>query len=96
MTGPCGWWRSLSTDTPPPVPRIGRTTLAAVQRHPVIGRRNTSMAENRERCCSTCKWHCHEDITDGWVCVNSDSEYCTDFTPYDHSCPDWEERSQKA
>ncbi len=54
------------------------------------------MAENRERCCSTCKWHCHEDITDGWVCVNSDSEYCTDFTPYDHSCPDWEERSQKA
>ena len=25
------------------------------------------------KCCGTCKWYCHEDISDGWVCVNSDS-----------------------
>ena len=49
------------------------------------------MNEEKE-CCGTCKWHQHENITDGWVCVNGDSEYCTDFTDYEHSCPDWEGR----
>lgn len=63
---------------------------------PLIERGTTRMTDGKKKCCGTCRWHCHEDITDGWVCVNSDSEYCTDFTPYDHSCPDWEERSQKA
>ena len=33
---------------------------------------------NDGKCCGTCKWHYHENIDDGWVCVNSDSEYCTD------------------
>lgn len=45
-----------------------------------------------ERCCGTCRYHYHETIDDGWVCVNSDSEYYTDFTDYDHTCPDWEAR----
>lgn len=48
------------------------------------------MAERKERCCGTCKWHYHESITDGWVCVNDDSEYCTDFTDHSHTCPEWE------
>ena len=36
-----------------------------------------------EQCCGTCKYHHHESIDDGWVCVNSDSEYCTDWTEYE-------------
>lgn len=43
-----------------------------------------------EKCCGTCKYHYHENIDDGWVCVNDESEYCTDCTEYEDSCPDWE------
>lgn len=50
------------------------------------------MDNSNEKCCGTCRWHQHENITDGWVCVNGDSEYCTDFTDYEHTCPDWEGR----
>lgn len=45
-----------------------------------------------EACCGTCKWHAHEDIDDSWVCVNADSEYVADWTPFEHCCEDWEER----
>lgn len=31
-----------------------------------------------ERCCGTCKWHCYENIDEGFVCTNIDSEYCAD------------------
>ena len=24
------------------------------------------------KCCGTCRWHSHEDISDGWVCVNGE------------------------
>lgn len=27
-----------------------------------------------DKCCGTCKCHRHEDIGDGWVCVNDQSE----------------------
>lgn len=42
--------------------------------------------------CGNCRWHMHEDTDDGFVCVNSDSEYCADWTAYYFVCPDWEER----
>ncbi len=45
------------------------------------------------KCCGTCKWYCHEDISDGCVCVNSDSEFCADWTDYGHCCEEWEERN---
>lgn len=45
-----------------------------------------------KHCCGTCKWHQNEHIDDGWVCVNRDSEYCTDWTEFDHCCEEWEER----
>lgn len=48
--------------------------------------------QNEERCCGTCRWHCHENVTDGWVCVNGDSDNCTDFTDYNDSCEEWEAR----
>ena len=47
-----------------------------------------------KKCCGTCKWHSHEDISDGYVCVNDESEYCTDWTDYDHCCEDWEGRDE--
>lgn len=45
-----------------------------------------------EQICANCKWHKHESVDDGWVCVNADSEYCADWTDFDHSCEDWEGR----
>lgn len=47
---------------------------------------------DKEKCCGTCKWHQHESVDDGWVCVNSDSEYCTDWTDYEDGCDEWEGR----
>ena len=44
------------------------------------------------KCCGTCRWHRHEDISDDWVCANGESDYCTDWTDYDHCCEDWERR----
>ena len=32
-----------------------------------------------ERCCGTCKWHYYENIDEGFVCTNIDSEYCADL-----------------
>lgn len=45
------------------------------------------------KCCGTCKWHKHERISDGWVCINNCSEYCADWTDYGHCCEEWEERA---
>lgn len=42
--------------------------------------------------CGTCKYHHHEDIDDGFVCVNADSEYVTEWTDDDFGCDEWEER----
>lgn len=44
----------------------------------------------KEHKCGTCNFH--HNAGDGWVCVNSDSDYCTDYTEYTDSCEDWEER----
>lgn len=41
--------------------------------------------------CRTCKYHHHEDIDDGWVCVNADSEYVADWVEFNHYCDFWEE-----
>lgn len=45
-----------------------------------------------KQCCGTCKYHRHEDIDDGFVCVNADSDRCTDWTEYEDSCSAWEGR----
>ena len=42
--------------------------------------------------CSTCKYHHHEDIDDGFVCVNADSAYVTEWTDDDFVCDKWEGR----
>lgn len=45
-----------------------------------------------QKVCGTCKYHQFEDISDGWVCVNNESEYVSDWTEFNHTCPDWEGR----
>lgn len=54
--------------------------------------RNDYESGKQEHCCGTCKYHQHEDITDGWVCVNQGSIYCTEWTEYTNYCTEWEER----
>ena len=40
--------------------------------------------------CQSFRWHYHEDIDDGYVCVNADSSKCTEWTSDDDSCGEWE------
>lgn len=44
------------------------------------------------QCCGTCKYHEPESIDVGWVCVNPESEYYTDWTEYNDCCEEYEER----
>lgn len=47
-----------------------------------------------KQCCGNCKWRKHEIITDGFVCVNSDSDYVTEWTDDDHVCDAWESKEK--
>lgn len=47
---------------------------------------------NMREVCGTCKYHEHENIDDGWVCVNDKSEYFADWTEYNDTCEEWEGR----
>ena len=40
--------------------------------------------------CGSCKWHQQEKLTMGWVCVNSESKRCTEFTMKYDTCAAWE------
>ena len=42
--------------------------------------------------CGECKWHIHDEIDDGWVCCNADSDYCTYYTEYEDTCREFEQR----
>lgn len=44
----------------------------------------------QNKICGMCKWHSQELIDGGWVCVNDQSEDCTEWTDYDHGCEEWE------
>ena len=45
--------------------------------------------------CDNCKWLTYDDISDGWVCYNEDSEYYGDWMDLDHDCDDHEEREEQ-
>ena len=47
-----------------------------------------------KQCCGTCKYHQFENVDDGYVCVNIDSEYFADWTEYSDYCEEWEERDE--
>jgi hypothetical protein len=55
-------------------------------------KRRVKMAREKVEICGNCKYHQHEDITDGWVCVNDESEHLSDWTEYGDTCEEWEER----
>lgn len=42
-----------------------------------------------DKCCETCRYCEHEDIDDGHVCVNDESEYCADWVDPEHCCAEW-------
>ncbi len=44
-------------------------------------------------CCGNCKWQRYEKDSQSWVCTNMDSEYVSDWTEYNHTCDQWEERT---
>ena len=45
-----------------------------------------------KECCGNCKYHCYDVFTDDWVCVNEESDHCSDWTEYDFVCEEYEER----
>lgn len=44
-----------------------------------------------KRCCGTCEYGSYDEI-DGYICVNSESEYVADYTDYDFTCDEWTEK----
>lgn len=44
-----------------------------------------------EKCCGNCRF-ARTDQEDDWICVNDNSDYCSDFIDYLHECQDWEGR----
>ena len=49
---------------------------------------------DRKECCVTCKYGSY-DKTNGYVCVNDESDYVADFVEYDYSCDFWEQKQGK-
>ena len=45
---------------------------------------------NMNKTCGTCEYG-YYDKMQGYVCVNSDSEYCADFVDHDFNCDEWED-----
>ena len=46
-----------------------------------------------KECCGTCKWHIRDSyFMDDYCCCNGDSDYCLDFTDYEHVCDEYEEK----
>lgn len=45
-----------------------------------------------EKVCGMCKWHEHENFSDGWVCVCNRSDNCADWTEAENTCEQWEAR----
>lgn len=50
---------------------------------------------SERKCCGTCKYHQFESVDDGYVCVNDESEYLSDWTECNDSCSEWEERDER-
>ena len=46
----------------------------------------------QDEICGTCKYHKYEDISQGWVCTNSDSEYLADWTEYNDTCEEYTDK----
>ena len=53
------------------------------------------MEADQRRCCVTCYWHQHENWSDGWVCVNDQSDRCCEWVQERDACPYWEKFSRE-
>ena len=47
-----------------------------------------------EEICGNCRWHIYEEISQGFVCCNDDSDYCADWTEYEDTCEEWEDKDE--
>ena len=45
-------------------------------------------------CCGTCEYGSYS-CTNGYVCVNIDSEYFADFVEHDHYCEEYAQKGTK-
>ncbi len=45
-------------------------------------------------CCGTCEYGSYSP-TNGYVCVNIDSEYFADFVEHDHYCEEYAQKGTK-
>lgn len=50
---------------------------------------------SERKCCGTCKYHQFENVDEGYVCVNGESEYLSDWTDFNHTCDCWEGRDER-
>ena len=42
--------------------------------------------------CGTCARHRYDQTAEDYVCLNNRSEYFGDWTPYNNTCDEWEEK----
>lgn len=47
-----------------------------------------------DKCCGTCAYHRYDREMEEWLCRNDESENYADYTDYNDSCIDWEEREE--
>ena len=47
------------------------------------------------KCCENCKWRETEHITGDTICVNHDSEWCTDSVNDEWCCDEWKAREEE-
>lgn len=50
--------------------------------------------EQHKKCCGVCKWYEFEDISDGHVCCNAESEHLADWVEYEDICEFWEKKDE--
>ena len=46
--------------------------------------------QHTNNCCEQCKYYCHEEIDDGYVCVNANSYNCTNWVEPSDCCSEFE------
>lgn len=49
--------------------------------------------KHMDRCCGSCIYSSY-DSDNGYMCVNDESEYCTDFVEGEFCCIDFQEKEQ--
>lgn len=45
--------------------------------------------------CGNCKYHEYDSTTNDWICGNDQSECFADWTSYNYSCVDFEEKERE-